>query len=65
MTARDIDHLLSDILPTLFQNHLMPPANPGFGVAAKEAGQNLDGNRAAESCCFGSAGIAALMAVRL
>ena len=39
MRARDIDNLLSDILPTLFQNHFMPPANPGFGVAAKEAGR--------------------------
>ena len=39
MTAKDIDDLLSDVLPTLFQDHLMPPANPGFGVAAKEAGR--------------------------
>jgi hypothetical protein len=39
MTAGDIDHLLSDILPTLFQDHLMPPAKPGFGVAAKDAGR--------------------------
>jgi hypothetical protein len=39
MTARDIDDLLSDILPTPFQNHFMPPANPGFGVAAKEVGR--------------------------
>ena len=39
MTAKDINHLLSDVLPTLFQDHLMPPANPGFGVAAKEAGR--------------------------
>ena len=39
MTARDIDHLLSDVLPTLFQDQLMPPAKPDFGVAAKEAGR--------------------------
>jgi hypothetical protein len=39
MTARDIHHLLNDILPTLFQDQLMPPAQPGFGVAATEAGR--------------------------
>lgn len=39
MTARDIHHLLNDILPTLFQDQLMPPAQPGFGVAANEAGR--------------------------
>jgi hypothetical protein len=36
MTAKDIDHLLSDVLPTLFQQHLMPPSKPAFGVAAND-----------------------------
>ena len=39
MVAKDINHLLSDILPMLFQEHLMPPAKPGFGVAATDAGR--------------------------
>jgi hypothetical protein len=38
-TTKDIDHLLSNVLPTLFQQHLMPSAIPGFGVAAEEAGR--------------------------
>lgn len=36
MTARDLDQLLSDTLPKLFETILMPPAVPGFGVAADE-----------------------------
>jgi len=34
ITAKDLDSLLSDILPDLFASHLMPPAVPGFGVAS-------------------------------
>jgi hypothetical protein len=37
ITAKDVDHLLADVLPTLFQEQFMPPAKPGFGVAAREA----------------------------
>jgi hypothetical protein len=36
MSAEDLDQLLSDTLPNLFETVLMPPANPGFGVAADE-----------------------------
>jgi hypothetical protein len=36
MTARDLDQLLTDTLPKLFETILMPPAVPGFGVAADE-----------------------------
>jgi hypothetical protein len=36
MTARDFNQLLSDTLPKLFETILMPPAVPGFGVAADE-----------------------------
>jgi hypothetical protein len=36
MNAEDLDQLLSDTLPKLFETILMPPAVPGFGVAADE-----------------------------
>jgi hypothetical protein len=37
MTARDLDQLLSDTLPKLFETILMAPAVPGCGVAADDA----------------------------
>jgi hypothetical protein len=37
MTAKGLDDLLSDVLPTLYQRLLAPPAIPSFGVAADAA----------------------------
>ena len=57
MTAKNLDDLLSDVLPTLFRELM-----PGFGVIADGAHRNLDGHRAPEGCCFDFAGAAALEA---
>lgn len=37
ITAMDLQHLFSDILPVLFADYLMPPANAAFDIFVDEA----------------------------
>jgi len=60
MTAKDVDHLLSDVLTTTDA-----PGHARFWCCCQGGGSHLDGNRAAESCCFGFVGTAALTAAKL
>jgi hypothetical protein len=45
ITASDLDHLFTEILPELFADHLMPPSNAVFDIFVDEADAKKIQNR--------------------